>query len=83
VRTITATEASRNFAALLDEVSRGETIVITRAGKRVASIAPTTSGNGAQVLGLLRSTPIDPEFAADVLAARHNVPWEGPAWPDD
>jgi antitoxin (DNA-binding transcriptional repressor) of toxin-antitoxin stability system len=30
MRTMTATEASRNFAELLDAIERGETVTITR-----------------------------------------------------
>lgn len=40
MRTIETSEAQANFLSLLDEVERGESIVITRNGKRVASITP-------------------------------------------
>lgn len=82
VRTVTATEASRSFAALLDEVERGETVVVTRGGKRIASIGPASVGNGAAVLALL-THDVDEDFAADVAAARDAVTSEGPAWPAD
>ncbi|MGW0826171.1 type II toxin-antitoxin system Phd/YefM family antitoxin [Streptomyces sp. NPDC002845] len=36
MKLMTATEASRNFAAVLDAAERGERIVITRAGRRLA-----------------------------------------------
>ncbi|MBV9721106.1 MAG: type II toxin-antitoxin system prevent-host-death family antitoxin, partial [Mycobacterium sp.] len=36
MREVTASEASRNFSAVLDSVERGEIIVVTRAGRRVA-----------------------------------------------
>lgn len=83
MRTLTATEASRSFAALLDEAERGVTIVITRGGRRIASIGPITEGNGAEVIALLTSTAVDDDFAADVLAARDAVTLEGPAWSAD
>ena len=82
MRTVTATEASRSFAALLDEVERGETVVVTRGGKRIASIGPASVGNGADVLALL-THDVDEDFAADVVAARDAVTSEGPAWPAD
>lgn len=83
MRTVTATEASRSFAALLDEVEAGETVVVTRGGRRVARIEPAGSGNGAAVVALLNSSLPDDEFGADVDAARDAVALGGPAWPAD
>ena len=83
MRTVTATEASRSFAALLDEAERGHTVVVTRGGRRIASIGPVASSNGAEVMALLASNAADDDFAADVLAARNAVALEGPAWPAD
>ncbi len=81
MRLMTATEASRAFAALLDEAERGETVVITRGGRRIAVIGPATTSNGDAFRRLLADTPVDDDFAADVLAARSAVISEGPAWP--
>jgi prevent-host-death family protein len=83
MRTVTATEASRSFAALLDEAEHGQTVVITRGGRRIASIGPAAASNGAEVVALLASNTVDEDFAADVLAARDAVALEGPAWPAD
>lgn len=83
MRTMTATEASRSFAALLDEAERGQTVVVTRGGRRIAAIGPATASNGAEVVALLTSDAADGDFAADVLAARDTVALEGPAWPAD
>lgn len=85
MRTLTATEASRSFAALLDEVERGETVVITRGGRRVATIGPAARGNGAALLALMTSgeAAFDPDFAADVAAARDAVEVQEPAWLGD
>ena len=83
MRTVTATEASRSFAALLDEAERGQTVVVTRGGRRIASIGPANASNGAEVIALLASNAVDEDFAADVLAARDAVALEGPAWPAD
>ena len=83
MRTVTATEASRSFAALLDEAERGHTVVVTRGGRRIASIGPVNASNGADVLSLLAPNAADEGFAADVLAARDAVALEGPAWPAD
>ena len=39
-REVQASEAKTHFAQLLDEVERGETIVITRHGQAIARIVP-------------------------------------------
>lgn len=74
MREMTASEASRNFKHVLDEAEHGETIVVTRAGRRVATIAPTPRGNGAALRGVLRrwhhADGLDAEFAARVAEAR-------------
>ncbi|MGL4340774.1 MAG: type II toxin-antitoxin system Phd/YefM family antitoxin [Rhodoglobus sp.] len=83
MRTLTATEASRSFAAVLDEAARGETTVITRGGRRIALISPATAANGSALLALCATTSIDSEFAADVYKARESALPEPPAWPAD
>jgi prevent-host-death family protein len=40
MRTITAREANQSFSKWLSEAERGEEIVITRHGKRVATLKP-------------------------------------------
>lgn len=83
MRTMTATDASRAFAALLDEAERGETIIITRGGKRIATVGPADISNGSDVVALLAHAPVDPTFASDVGAAREAVELSEPAWPAD
>jgi prevent-host-death family protein len=41
-RTVQASEAKTHLPQLLDEVERGETIVITRHGRAIARIVPET-----------------------------------------
>jgi prevent-host-death family protein len=83
MRTVTATEASRAFAALLDDVERGETVVVTRGGKRIATIGPASAGNGAAVRGLLRDGVPDRSFARAVRAVRDVTAFDGVVWPED
>ncbi|MEJ7772606.1 MAG: type II toxin-antitoxin system Phd/YefM family antitoxin [Geodermatophilaceae bacterium] len=83
MRTVTATEASRSFAALLDEVESGQTVVVTRGGRRIACIGPAAAGNGGDVVALLTAGVPDHGFAADAAAARDAAYLEGPAWPAD
>ncbi len=47
MREITASEAARNFSAVLDAIESGETILVTRAGRRIAAIAPAPAETGA------------------------------------
>lgn len=74
---MSASEASRNFSAVLDSAEHGETIVVTRSGHRVALIAPAPRANGAalrEVFHRWRGNPaLDDAFAADVTAARKAV----------
>lgn len=70
MKTMTATEVSRNFASALDSAERGETIVITRGGRRLATLAPASAGNGAALKEFLADHPADNEFADDVASAR-------------
>ena len=45
---IQASEAKAKFAELLDQVERGETLVITRHGKPIAHIRPAPKDNEAR-----------------------------------
>lgn len=84
MRTMTATEVSRNFASVLDRAEHGETIVITRGGRRLATLAPAPAGNGAAIKDFLADHPVDEGFADDVAAARETVTDEMSAtWHDD
>jgi prevent-host-death family protein len=82
MHTVTATEASRAFAALLDDAERGETIVITRGGKQIATIGPAAQSNGAALLAIVERR-VDDMFGDDVAAARTGVTLEEPSWPVD
>jgi antitoxin (DNA-binding transcriptional repressor) of toxin-antitoxin stability system len=72
VRTMTATEASRNFSDLLDTIERGETVIITRRHHVIAEIGPAGGRTGADLrAGLESIPPPDDRFAdetADALA---------------
>lgn len=64
---ITATEASRSFADLLDGVEhRGERYTIVRRGRVVAQLAPATAASGAAAKALLRRHRVDPAWRGDV-----------------
>lgn len=88
MREMTATEASRNFAAVLDFAEHGETIIVTRAGRRVASVGPAPRANGAALREVFqrwqRNPALDDTFASQVAQARQAAtaefdadPWNG------
>jgi len=61
---VTATEAARRFADLLDAVEHdGERYTITRRGKAVAHIEPVTRGRGVDAKALLRRHHPDARWA--------------------
>lgn len=74
MKELSASEASRNFSAVLDEAEHGETIVVTRNGRRVALITPAPRANGKALRDVFRRwhgrTGLDEEFEANVVAAR-------------
>jgi antitoxin (DNA-binding transcriptional repressor) of toxin-antitoxin stability system len=84
VRTITATEASRNFSDLLDAIERGEIVTITRGQHAVAEMRPAQRRTGADLQAALDDIPPpDDRFAGDIAGAlalltnEENDPWAG------
>ncbi len=68
---VTATEASRSFADLLDGVEhRGEHYTIVRRGRVVAQLEPVHAASGADVKAMLRRHRVDRDWADEVAALR-------------
>ena len=68
---VTATDAARNFADLLDAIEhRGEHFTIVRRGKAIAHLEPMNRGLGADVKALLRRHRPDADWARDVDEVR-------------
>jgi prevent-host-death family protein len=86
MRTMTATQAARNFAGLLDAVEHGEVIVITRDGLTVGRFVPERRTAADRLKDALRDHAPDPGFADDVEAARADLrsafTSEVRTWPD-
>lgn len=80
MKMMTASEVSRNFASVLDQAEHGETIVVTRGGKRLATIAPAAAANGAALAGFLtdRRGALGESFAEDVLGSRDLLTLDDP-----
>lgn len=71
MREITATEAAKRFSDLLDAVEhRGDSFVVLRRGRAVASIAPAPVATGATLKAILAAHPPDPEWAEDLRQIR-------------
>jgi prevent-host-death family protein len=68
---ISATDASKRFADVLDAVEhRGETFTVVRRGKVVATIAPARSGTGADLRRILNAHPPDEAWDDDLRDLR-------------
>ena len=69
---VTATDAARNFADLLDAIEhRGEHFTIVRRGKAIAHLEPMNRGVGADVKSLLRRHRPDPDWVSDLDEVRN------------
>jgi prevent-host-death family protein len=85
MKTVTATEASRGFRTMLDEVESGESFTITRDGQAVAEVVPARSYTWASLMEALKDIPPDPESAdltEDILDWTKSLTWENP-WDAD
>lgn len=70
---VTATQAARNFANILDQVERGETIIIPRDGIPVGRLAPERRTSAELLKAALRDNPADEAFADDLEAAHADL----------
>ena len=65
-RTLSATEASRNFSEVMNRVKyRGESFIIERGGERICEVRPAAPARftGADLVALLRSLPaVDADY---------------------
>lgn len=71
---ISATEAARRFADLLDNVEHGnQHYTIVRRGKAVAYLEPISRGRGAEVKDLLRRHRPDKAWSGDLARLRELI----------
>ena len=84
MRTMTATEASRNFSGLLDLIEAGETIRITRGNEPIAEVGPARRRTGADLETAILAAglpPLDEDFERDIdqavalLTENGSDPW--------
>jgi prevent-host-death family protein len=76
MREIQASEAKTHLPQILDEVERGETVVITRHGRAIARLVPEAQRRQAEIdeaiagLGALRQR-VGKITVTELLTARH------------
>lgn len=71
---VTATEASRRFADLLDGVEhRGERYTIVRRGRVIARLEPAAGASGAEAKALLRRHRPDRAWVDEIDAMRQSL----------
>lgn len=76
MREVQASEAKTNLPRLLDDVERGETIVITRHGRAIARIVPETQRRQEEIDRAIESIKALGKRTGkitldDLLSARH------------
>lgn len=76
MREVQSSDAKAHLPQILDEVERGETIIITRHGRPIARIVPETDNRAAEIrkamerINTFRETM--PRLSVDdILSARH------------
>lgn len=71
---ISATEASKRFADLLNAVEhRGETFTVVRRGRPIATVSPARPANLKELRAFVRSHPPDAQWAADLAELKLGV----------
>jgi prevent-host-death family protein len=71
---ISATDASKRFADVLDAVEhRGESFTVVRRGRAIATVAPTRRSTLGELYGFLRDHTPDAEWDSDLADLRRFV----------
>jgi prevent-host-death family protein len=73
VITVTATQAARSFASLLDAVEHGEVVVVTRDGVPVGRLSPERRTSADRLKAALGEHRADERFAEDLAAAHDEM----------
>lgn len=81
MKQLSATDASRRFSEVLDQVERsGESYVVVRHGRAVATIGPAGGGTGQALKEALRANRPDAAWAGELRELRESIepvtdPW--------
>jgi antitoxin (DNA-binding transcriptional repressor) of toxin-antitoxin stability system len=81
MRRLTATDAARRFSGLLDAVERrGETFIVERRGRAVASISPAPAMSGRTLKDVLQSHTADHQWSDELRELRNVLAAEERHW---
>ncbi|HKR99317.1 MAG TPA: type II toxin-antitoxin system Phd/YefM family antitoxin [Candidatus Dormibacteraeota bacterium] len=81
MKNLTATQASRHFADVLDAVEHArESFTVTRGGRPVATIVPAVHAGGRSVKDLLRRRRGDAGWPAELRLLRRSLVAEERDW---
>jgi prevent-host-death family protein len=81
MKNLTATEAARHFADVLDAVEhQHETFVVTRGGRPIASIAPAGGAGGRGLKQVLLKHRLDAAWRGELNALREGLVVEERNW---
>jgi len=81
MKQLSATDVSRRFSEVLDDVERsGESYVVVRHGRAVATIGPASGGTGRALKEALRANQPDEAWAEELRELRESLepvrdPW--------
>jgi prevent-host-death family protein len=83
VKQLSATEASRRFSEVLDDVERGgESYVVVRHGRAVATIGPAAGATGKALKEALRANRPDDAWAGELGELRQGIEPAKDPWRD-
>jgi prevent-host-death family protein len=83
LKQLSATDAARRFSELLDRVEQtGESYVVVRRGRAVATIGPAGGGTGRALKDALRANRPDPEWAEELNELRGSLGAVADPWHD-
>jgi len=83
MKKLSATDASRRFSEVLDEVERGgESYLVVRRGRAVATIGPASGGTGKALKDVLRTNRPDDAWAGELRELREGIEPATDPWRD-
>jgi prevent-host-death family protein len=83
LKQLSATDAARRFSEVLDRIEqKGESVVIVRHGRAVATIGPAGAGTGKALKEALRAHPPDSDWADELRELREFIGPVQDRWPD-
>ncbi|HVT00543.1 MAG TPA: type II toxin-antitoxin system Phd/YefM family antitoxin [Solirubrobacterales bacterium] len=83
MKQLSATDASRRFSEVLDEVEHGgESYVVVRRGRPIATIGPMVGGTGKALKEVLRADRPDEAWAGELRELREGIEPAADPWRD-